>query len=63
VLGVIELLNVEGVVLELDDCPLVVIDIAVVWSAEDGDDDGKVLTSVPPVHFVAIHLGFVCPDH
>ncbi len=59
--GVVELLDVECVVLrvgqaylELDDSSFVIVDIAVVGSREDGDDDWEVSGSIPAMHLVPI---------
>ncbi len=56
---VVELLYVERVVLEFDDCAFVVVHVAVVGGREDRDDDGELLGTVPLVHLVAVELGLV----
>ena len=60
---VVELLYVEGVVLEFDDCSLVVVDVAIVGRREDCDDNGELLGAVPLVHFVAVKLRLVSSKH
>ena len=47
--------------IEFDDCTLVVVDIAIVWSWEDCDDQWEVGIT-PLMHFVAFNLSFVSSD-
>ena len=56
---VVKLLNVESVLLELYNCPLIVVYVAVVRRREDRDDSGEFLQAVPLVHLVAIELGLM----
>jgi hypothetical protein len=58
VLAVIELLYVQLVVLEFDDCPFVLIEVTVIWGWEDCYDTWEVLAS-PIVHFESIELNLV----
>ncbi len=60
---VVELLYVERVVFKLDHRSFVVVDIAVVRSREYRDDDRELLRPVPLVHFVAVELRLVSPQH
>ena len=61
-LGVIELLDVQGVIFKLNHCPLIIVHIAVVGGTEDRDDDREVLASIPTVHLVALQLSLMSPN-
>lgn len=62
-LSVVELLDVEGVIFEFYDCSFVVVDITVVRCTEDGDHHGEVLSPIPPMHFVPVHLSLMGSYH
>ena len=49
--------------LELDDCPLVVVEIAVVGSREDGDDSWELFLPSPVVHLEPVGLSLMSPYH
>lgn len=57
--GEVELLDVEGVAFELDDCALVVVNVAVVRGREDRDHHRELRGAIPLVHLVAVELSFV----
>lgn len=61
-LGVIELLDVEGVIFKLNHSPLIIVHIAIVGGTEDGDYDWEVLASIPTVHLVALQLSLMSPN-
>lgn len=56
---VIELLDVEGVLLELYYSSFVIIYVAVVRRTKYGDNSGELLRAVPFMHFITIELGFM----
>lgn len=62
-LGVIKLLYVESVIFEFNDCPFVVVDIAVIRCTKNGDNDREVTTSIPSVHFISVELSFMSADN
>jgi hypothetical protein len=47
---------------ELDDCALVVVEVAVVGGGEDGDDCGELLCARPLIHLEPLGLRLVRPD-
>lgn len=70
VLGVVELLDVQGIALKdqpnksylkFNNSSFVVVDIAVVGGRENSDDYWEFRRAVPFVHFVAIKLSLVSP--
>ena len=58
----IELSDIHDIVLVLEDCGLVVIDIEVVWSGEDSHDGWETGGACLAVHAVAGVLGLVGAD-
>lgn len=48
--------------LEFDDCCLVIVEVAVVGSGEDGDDCRELLLAAPVVHLESIGLRLVGSD-
>lgn len=60
---VVELQDVEGVRLEFDDRTLVIVNIAVVWSGKNRDNNGELARPVPFVHLITVELSFVCAQN
>lgn len=58
---IVELLYVECIIFEFDNCTFVIVDITIVRSRKDGYYNWKLLRPVPLVHFVAVELGLVSP--
>ena len=54
--GVVELLDVEGVLLKFNDGPFVVIHVAVVGRRKYRDYGRKLLRPIPLMHFVPVKL-------
>lgn len=58
----VELPNVHDVVLILEDCRFVIVNIKVVWGAEDGHHAGKTRCPRLPIHSVTCILSFMGSD-
>ena len=60
---VVELLNVDLLTFKLNDGAFVVVNIAVVRSAEDRDHLRKTTLGAPLMHLVPFQLSLMSPDH
>ena len=56
---VVELQDVQGVGLKLDNCTLVVVNITIVWSRKNCDHNWELARAVPFVHLVSVELCFM----
>ena len=45
---------------KLDDSALIIVDITVVGSTENGDDNRKFIWTIPFMHLIPIKLRFMC---
>ena len=62
-LGVIELLDVQSIVLKFYEGTLVIVDITIIRGTEYSDDSWEVGLSIPFVHFVSLDLGLMGSDY
>ncbi len=52
----------EKLYLKLDDCSLVIIEVAIIWRRENGDNCWKFFSPRPFVHLETFCLCLVCAD-
>lgn len=62
-LGIVELLDVQSVILKFYERALVVVHVTIIWCTENGYDRWEVLISVPFMHLVSLDLGLVGSDY
>lgn len=57
------LFNIKAVINKLNYSPFVSIDVAIVRSRKNCNDSGKILDTIPVMHFIAFKFCLVCSDH